>query len=142
MVTKRNLGAGALGLFFAFGSAYGCSRGDKQPPAYGQTRTTGAPVARAHGDVAASQLAAATCDRAVACGDVGGDDGDYKTREDCVKERTREGKDDLRAAECPGGVDRVQLDKCLTEIRGQRCGDPMDALGKASACRTSALCLD
>jgi hypothetical protein len=49
-------------------------------------------------------------------------------------------KDDLTARECPAGVDRKELDECLTAIRNDECNNPFDALGRITACTVAQIC--
>jgi hypothetical protein len=47
---------------------------------------------------------------------------------------------DLNADSCPRGIDRAQLDVCLTAIDNEMCNQPLDTLSRVDKCRTSALC--
>lgn len=88
-----------------------------------------------------SALAATRCDREQTCGNVGAN-GDYTSREDCVLRMERDARDDLDAEECPGGIDRAELDECLTQIRTEDCGHVLDHIERVTQCRSGSLCLD
>ena len=51
------------------------------------------------------------------------------------------GQKDLRSAQCPGGISQVQLDKCVAEIKGERCSNPTDTVARVASCQTTALCV-
>jgi hypothetical protein len=88
-----------------------------------------------------NDISAARCDREVRCGGVGPDKS-YETRDQCIAKLNHEGYEDLDAKACPRGLDRRELDKCLTEINSERCGAPLDTLERLVACRSATLCLD
>jgi hypothetical protein len=50
-------------------------------------------------------------------------------------------RDELNANACPAGIDQHELTECLTETRNEDCGNPVDAIGRIVACRSSDLCL-
>jgi hypothetical protein len=55
----------------------------------------------------------------------------------------RVGKDwseQLDARECPTGTNQVELDKCVTELRGKDCSKLSTALGGVTACSVAVLC--
>ena len=90
-------------------------------------------------DWAVDRIAGARCDREASCGNVG-QDKEYATRDACIDELRGSGRSDLRASDCPRGIDTTQLDKCLSEIRGEKCGNPIDTVTRIMACRTGDLC--
>jgi len=90
---------------------------------------------------AVDAIAAATCDHAQRCNEIGPGDGkDYASREACMAKERKDLGDDLNANSCRGGVVQKELDECLAEARNQDCNAPFDALGKITACRTSDIC--
>lgn len=106
----------------------------------GETTTTGIHIGAVNYQTASDRIVAARCDRELACKNVG-DGKHFTTRDACTKEIGTKLKDDLRPAECPNGVDAKHLDDCLTAIHKEDCGNPIDAIGRISACNTSGLCL-
>ena len=88
-----------------------------------------------------NDISAARCDREVRCGGVGPNE-TYETRDQCIFELNSAGYEDLDAESCPKGLDRNQLEKCLSEIQGERCGAPLDTLERLVACRAAELCKD
>src|SRR5262245_29202295 len=89
-----------------------CGRGAGPEPA--TARTTGA--APGAGETAAQSIAVARCDREATCDNVGSGK-TFASRNACVDELRDKTRDELKASECPGGIDDVQLEKCLAEIR-------------------------
>ncbi len=103
----------------------------------GATTTTTTTAASMNAD-AVQQIAAARCDRELSCNNVG-TGRKYVTRDSCIDELHGSVQSDLRGDQC-GRVDRAQLDKCLADIRGERCDHPLDTIARLSACRTGTLC--
>ena len=123
----------------AFGSCVliaACHGNDRQANS-ATTTTTGADTGA--NESAVNSLVMARCDREELCNNVGKGK-KYATRRVCVEELRDKARQDLRAADCPRGVDNPQLDKCRAEIRAERCGNPIDTITRLAACRTSALC--
>jgi hypothetical protein len=106
----------------------------------GETTTTGVNLGAVNFDTASNKIVAARCDREMACKNVG-DGKHFTTPAACTRELGTKLKDDLRPAECPNGVDAKHLDDCLTAIRKEACGNPIDTIGRISACNESGLCL-
>jgi hypothetical protein len=108
---------------------------DNPPPSYGVTNTQ--PVGL---DWAVYRIADARCDFEQSCNNVGPNEG-YASRENCQTRQRGDLAGDLRSDKCPGGVDERQVDACVAQIHGERCGNVLDTVGRLTACRTSALCL-
>ena len=89
---------------------------------------------------ARDQITDARCSREQRCENIG-DDKKYSSMDDCRARVRAEWKDDLNGVECPNGVDQSELDQCLGEIRGEDCGDPLDALSRVAACTTGQICI-
>ncbi len=49
-------------------------------------------------------------------------------------------ENDLTNANCPNGISRPALDKCLADIRGERCDHPLDTLSRLNSCAKATLC--
>ncbi len=116
-------------------AAFGCAHTNGSS----STTTTAAPQDRPVSEKAVESLASARCDREATCDNVGVGKS-YASREACMSNVRGKGQNDLTAASCPKGIDQAQLDKCLAEIKGERCGNPLDSLSRLNACRTGAIC--
>jgi hypothetical protein len=121
--------AGALALIGCGGSKH---EGTMSPASRPATETNERSI---------SALAATRCDHEQTCNNVG-PNGDYTSREDCLLRMERDARDDLDAEECPGGIDRAELDECLTQIRTEDCGHVLDKVERLAECRSGSLCLD
>lgn len=91
-------------------------------------------------DAAIDRIVASRCAREVSCSNVGPDK-HFTSGEVCVREVRKKTHDDLKASECPAGIDGKELDECLDAIRNESCTNPIESLGRLAACRTSDLCL-
>lgn len=89
---------------------------------------------------ARDRITDARCAREQRCENIG-DSKKYSSMDDCRARVRAEWKDDLNGVECPNGVDQTELDQCLGEIRGEDCGDPLDALSRVAACTTGQICI-
>ena len=90
-------------------------------------------------EAAIQTLANTRCERETRCNNVGGSKR-WASAEACRGDLVAKGRDELRAAECPGGVVQKELQECLAEIRNEDCNNPLDTLGRLAACRSSDLC--
>lgn len=79
------------------------------------------------------------CQREARCGNIGPDE-KFATPEACMSSVGKEWADDLDFDDCAGGIVQKELDECLSEIRNEDCGNPLDSLGRVAACRESDLC--
>lgn len=133
--------------------------GCKRDSAPGTTRTTGGSVetrenaydreynrppytrtgASMRFDLEVSRLASARCEREVRCNNVGSDH-KFVSREQCEASINGSLQSELNAWDCQGGVDTKELEECLTEIRNEDCGNPLDTIGRLAACRSSDMC--
>ena len=108
----------------------GGGRSGETPPGMGE-RVASEPAIKA--------ITEARCDFEQRCGNVG-QDRTYADTDHCqARFKTDYGKE-LNSWECPGGIGRSELDKCLTEIRNSDCKSPIDLLERAITCRSGALC--
>lgn len=104
----------------------------------GSTTLTGASwVAN---DAAIDRIVASRCAREVTCSNVGPDK-HFANGDVCVRELRTKTHEDLKASECPTGIDGKELEECLDAIRSESCTNPIDAVSRLAACRTSDLCL-
>jgi hypothetical protein len=88
---------------------------------------------------AAEEIAATRCDREQTCNNVGVDR-KYATRDVCVGKLRAENENDFTNASCPNGISRARLDKCLADIRGERCDHPLDTLERIDSCSRGSIC--
>jgi len=90
---------------------------------------------------AVSSIVEARCDREARCDNIGAKE-KYKSWQECKKEIATKSSDKIGAPECPGGIDQHELSECLTEIRNEGCGNPLDTLERVAACNSADLCID
>jgi hypothetical protein len=88
---------------------------------------------------ALTSIAAARCEREVRCNNIGADK-KYASKEACVAKIKEDKIDGLNADDCKYGIDQKELGECMTEIRNEDCNNPLDAIGRLAACRTSDIC--
>jgi hypothetical protein len=101
--------------------------------------TTSTAVSAPASEKAVERISAARCDREMRCGNVGAGKS-YVSPEGCTTEVKGKTMNDLTTSACPRGIDEMQLDKCLADIKGERCENVLDALSRLANCRTGALC--
>lgn len=106
----------------------------------GTTTTTGARIAPMSNESAIDRIVAARCQRESTCNNVGADK-HFASNDVCTRELRSKIKDDLKASECPRGVDAKELDECMESIKKESCNNPLDTLSRLAACRTSDMCL-
>ena len=99
-----------------------------------------ATVAAMNNQQAIAMIANTRCARELRCENIGADK-KFASMEVCKTELTDSKRDDLKLSECPGGIDRKELDECVAEIRNEDCSNPLEALERVMACRSSDLCL-
>jgi len=84
-------------------------------------------------------IAEARCAQEQHCENIGADK-KYVTVEDCMTQVGKDWSEQLDARECPAGTNQVELDRCVTELRGKDCGELSTALGGVTACSVAVLC--
>ena len=131
------IGLGGLGLAVALTAA--CGRGEVKGPDAPITTSTAAHITS--NDTAIQRVTNARCDREVACNNIGGGKS-YSTREACMNELGHDKAADLRAEECPRGISEPDLHDCLTDIKSEKCGNPLDSISRIAACRKGKLCVE
>ncbi len=129
------IGLGGLSLAVALTAA--CGRGEVKGP--NAPTMTSAHIATNEGAI--ERITAARCDREVACNNVGAGKS-YDTREACTNKLGHDKRADLRAEECPRGISEPDLNDCLTDIKSEKCGNPLDTVSRLAACRKGKLCLE
>jgi Family of unknown function (DUF6184) len=106
----------------------------------GVTTVTGADMGALSNDLAVERIVAARCARETQCNNVGSDK-HFVDHDTCAVELRKHMGTDLRAAECPRGIDGTALDTCMESIRSESCNNPIDTIQRLAACRTAELCL-
>ena len=106
----------------------------------GTTTVTGADVRGLSNELAVNRIVAARCQREAACNNIGSDK-HFTNHDTCARELRSKVGDDLKASECPLGVDAKELDECMDSIRTESCNNPIDTISRLAACRTSDMCL-
>jgi hypothetical protein len=89
--------------------------------------------------VAAARRADSTCRHPAACNEIGGDK-TYASRDACLSGTRGKAEDDLRAANCPHGIDTTRLEACLSETATESCSGFLSGLSRSMSCKTGALC--
>jgi hypothetical protein len=130
ILTMCRISIAATGLLVACGGA-------KQEPA---VSGTGVVSAQRADSAVVDKLASARCDREQSCNNVGGGQ-KYASRDVCMDQMRGSLANELNAYDCPRGIDEAQLGECMTAIRNEECGHPIDTISRMAKCRTSALCM-
>lgn len=83
---------------------------------------------------AIQRISVTRCERDQRCGNIGPDKS-YASLDDCEASRDR----DARASsnDCKQGVNHDRLSECLSAIRAEDCGSPLDSLERIVACRNA-----
>ncbi len=89
---------------------------------------------------AIDRIVASRCAREVSCSNIGPDK-HFTNGEVCVREVREKTHEELKESACPNGIDGKELDECLDAIRSESCTNPIEAVARLAACRTSDLCL-
>jgi len=89
---------------------------------------------------AVGRIASARCDREVRCNNVGTKE-KYSNRADCVMRMQDDKREAINEKDCPGGVDKKQLNACLSAVRDEACGNPLDSISRLVSCRSGSICL-
>lgn len=111
----------------------------------GTTSTTGAAETTSGATpvrymAATARITGARCDREVACSQVGAKKR-FETRDICTRNEGSRTQDELKAADCPNGVDEKKLHTCLETLAKQDCTKLVSALQSIDECKTATLCL-
>jgi hypothetical protein len=128
----------ALGLTFV--GAVGCHKVSEPAPATAaKENPVLTPASRARS--AAEQIADSRCEREQQCGNIGNDK-TYATSEECVTRIQSDWREDLNSRQCPGGINRKELNDCLSRIRAEACENPFDALARITECTAAQICIE
>ena len=137
MHSRRMVAALATLSFVTVAGA--CKRAPPPPPPESTTTTSAASPAAQRFNTEIERLALARCRRESRCRNIGPNHR-YKSVDHCVTTVRSELAEELNAWDCPGGINRSELTKCLTTIQTEDCGNPLDTIGRLIACRSSDLC--
>jgi len=109
---------------------------------HGAVATDKPTVPAGAGEVASAResIVAARCDREERCANIGAGK-DYETRDACSSKLDGKTGSDLNTEDCARGVDKPKLSACLSKIRTEDCGSPIDSLSRFAACRTGEICI-
>jgi len=139
VMINRTIPLFATGLFLLAACDHQDTTGSTITPATTTRTTSGSTLAAPVDGHAIDELAAARCDREQTCNNVGNNKS-YATRDVCVQKLRADGQNDLTNGSCPNGISRLALDKCLADIRGERCDHPLDTLSRLNSCARASLC--
>jgi hypothetical protein len=89
--------------------------------------------------IAAAKLADAKCKHAAECNEIGGDR-TYASRDACISDNRGKAEDDLRASNCPHGIDASRLEACVSEVATESCSGFMSGFNRSMTCKTGSLC--
>ncbi len=130
----------SLSSLVLVGSAVLAAGCDRKVDVQATTHVTSAPASAAPVNPASVETLARTrCDREQRCDNVGNGKR-YENADACLDDFRGKGNNELTTAACPQGIDAAKLQTCLDEIRTERCDNPLDTVGRITACRTAALC--
>jgi hypothetical protein len=132
-VNKLALGFSTLTLIL------GCNKSNDPDPVAPSDSAPAVETPRSATGSAAESIAQSRCEREQRCENIGGEK-KFSSMDDCLARVRTDWKDDLNARECPGGINRPQLDECLNEIRNEECSSPLDTLERVAACTSGQIC--
>lgn len=135
-MTKTTVGI--CSIVIALCSISACSHEDR-PAEHGGAPAASAPARELNGAV--NDVADARCDFEQRCDHIGAGQS-FENREACETKMRGSIADDLNTKDCPNGVADSKLSACLSQLRSEECGDPMDTMSRWAACRQGELCLD
>lgn len=133
MVLNRIVGSVA----FAFGLCSVVAACGSSPPPASPSGVTNAQ--KTEYQAAASRLADATCKHAEACNEIGGSRS-YASKTACLEQNRGKSLNDLRASECPRGVDSTRLEACVAAIAAEACSGVGSGFDRSMACSSGQLC--
>ena len=86
------------------------------------------------------RLAEARCDQEQGCNNIG-PGAKFTSRSVCMEQIHGSIANDLNAYNCPRGLNRDGVDRCMAAIKSEECSHPFDTLTRYDKCRTGALCM-
>jgi hypothetical protein len=133
----KTLTAFAIGVSLVAACAHDDAVG--QPTLTGATYNSSGSPAAPVSSRAADEIATTRCDREQACNNVGATR-KYSTHDVCIAQLRAENENSLTNENCPNGLSRLALDKCIADIRGEKCDHPLDTFERLNSCSRSSLC--
>jgi hypothetical protein len=91
-------------------------------------------------NLALDQISRERCAREARCQNVG-EGRHFASEAACLSAMRAQYDDGLNLRDCSRGIDASGLTHCLAEIRNENCGNPIDSLERATACRSGAVCV-
>jgi Family of unknown function (DUF6184) len=88
---------------------------------------------------AVSRIVDAKCRHSQECGEIGGSR-QYASRDACMSDNRGKAENDLRASNCPRGIDSTRLEACLSQITTEACTGLGSGFNRSMACGTGELC--
>jgi hypothetical protein len=95
----------------------------------------------ADNDKSSKLIAMVRCEREQRCNNVG-EEGQYVTQEDCVVSLEPDTRGELDSRVCPSGIQAVELDECVEQIRNADCSSQLPDIELVAECRNEELCVD
>ena len=119
-----------------------CGGANEGPAVTGTpVKETSATTSQRQADTAVvDRLSAARCDQEQRCKNIG-PDAKFASRQVCLDNIRGGIGNDLNSYDCPRGLDRDSVDRCLAAIASEECSHPFDTLSRQDKCRSSAICL-
>jgi hypothetical protein len=127
----------AIALFLLSGLAVAC--GHEYAEVGATSTTSAAQPSKPVSAEAVDAIAGTRCRREMRCDNVGAARR-YVSYDGCTTEIRGDAMNHLTTHACPNGIDSAQLDKCLADIRGERCSNVLDTIDRVTTCSTSSLC--
>lgn len=123
----------------ATGAALGACSHSERPAAHAQTPPAASAPAQ-EVKSAVNDIVSARCDLEQRCNNVAPGQ-KFDSRDMCESKLHGATADDLNTKDCPLGVDQGKLSACLSDIKAENCGSPLDSLSRWNACRTGQICI-
>jgi hypothetical protein len=120
----------------ATGAVLGACSHSGRPAA--QTPAASAPAREVKSAV--KDIVNARCDLEQRCNNIAAGQ-KFDSRDMCESKLQGATADDLNTKDCPLGVDQGKLSACLSDIKAEDCGNPLDSLSRWNACRTGQVCI-
>ncbi len=123
-------------------AAAGCAHGEGDRSS--TTTTTSASLQNEsrgnfENEAAIGSVNEARCNREYGCGNVGPGQS-FATFDACRAQIDHDSRAELSPARCSNGIDDSALASCLSDIRSESCGTPLDAVERVSTCRSGNVC--
>jgi hypothetical protein len=119
-----------------------CGGANQGPAVTGTPESPGVTAPQKSADMAiVDGLAEARCDQEQGCNNVG-PGAKFASRGVCTEQIHGRIANDLNAYNCPRGLNRDGVDRCMAAIKSEECSHPFDTLTRYDKCRTGALCMN